>query len=224
MAKFIYNNIGFNTKEEVTKYVQEILYRYDDYQFLNKTDFNFIHDLLENGHHNPIKKIGCGISGFFVKKNMYNKRGFFIKRLDGSETDFSFVKCIHPKSSLQDLKSACRSAIREDIVKFREDFFSKNKDLNGFVTCPFTHEKVSVDNCHVDHIPPDTFNKIFSDWLSSQNIEPKSIELTGYDDGDMTKEFVDKDIEKSFVSFHKERMNLRITSPLGNLSGSKLES
>lgn len=224
MTKYIVNDIGFKTKDEVVKHVQSILYKYGEGDFLGKKDFDFIYDLLNEGHHDPDKKIGCGIAGFFVNSNDYNKRGFFIKRLDGSETDFSYVKCIYKKNDFQDIKSACRMAIREDIIKFKQNFFTDNQDNIGFVVCPFTKEKISIDNCHVDHIPPNTFNKIFLDWIKSENIEPKSVNLEGYGDGEMTKKFIDKTVEKSFIEFHRERMNLRVTSPLGNLSGSKLEN
>ncbi len=224
MGEYIIGSKEFKTKSKIVEFVQSILYKYNQGEFLDKADFEFVYCLICEGHHDPDKKIGCGVAGIFVNTNDYNKRGFFLKRLDGTETDFSYVKCIYKKSKLHDLKSACRTSIREDIVTFREDFFCKNQDANGFVTCPFTHEKLTTDNYHVDHVPPNTFNKIFSDWLSTYNIKPRTIELTGYDDGEITKKFVDKEIEKSFIDFHKKHMDLRITSRLGNLSGSKLEN
>lgn len=224
MSKYSINNRNFNTKDEVVKFVQSILYKYDEGNFLEKQDFDFIYDLLIEGHHDPDRKIGCGVAGIFVHSNGYGNRGFFIKRLDGTETDFSYVKCIYKKSPLQDIKSACRTAIRDDIVKFREEFFSKNQDKDGFLICPLTKEKIALDNCHVDHVPPNTFNKIFSDWIITKGIEPKTIKLIGFADGEMTKKIVDKELENSFITFHRERMTLRITSQLGNLSGSKLEN
>jgi hypothetical protein len=224
MSKYVINKIGFNTKNDVVKFIQSILYKYNEGEFLDKIDFNFVYDLLSEGHHNPDRKIGSGVAGIFVGTNNYNRRGFFIKRLDGSITDFSYRKCIYKKGPLHDIKSACRTAIREDIIRFRENFFKENADADGFIICPFTHQKVSIDNCHIDHIPPNTFNKIFSDWIRTKNIDPKKVKLLGYGDGDMTKKFIDEKLKNSFIKFHRERMNLRVTSPLGNLSGSKLEN
>ena len=106
MSKYVINNKDFERKADVVKFVQSILYKYDEGNFLEKNDFDFIYDLLNEGHHDPDRKIGCGVAGIFVNSNDYKNRGFFIKRLDGSETDFSYVKCIYKKSPLHDIKSA----------------------------------------------------------------------------------------------------------------------
>jgi hypothetical protein len=222
-VKYIYNNFLFNTKKEVKEFTQSILHKYNDGDFLEKNDYDFIYDLLVKGHCDPDKKIGCGIAGICIKNTKYNNRCFNIYRLDGTCTDFSFVKCITPKNQIQDLQAACRTSVIEDINKFREDYFKQNQDSNGFVVCPFTKQKVNIHNCHVDHIPPNTFIRIFLDWMGSNKISPEEIEIKGYEDGETDKEIVNEDIKNSFIKFHRSKMDLRITSQRGNLSGSKLE-
>lgn len=216
--------MSFKTKSDVTSYVQKILYKYDLNEFLNKIDFNFMLDLLKIGHHDPDSKIGCGISGIYVTQNCFNKRCFYIKRLDDSETDFSFVKCIHPKNKMTDFMLACRDAVREDIIDFRRNYYKNNADSNGYITCPFTKEKVAESDCHVDHIPPTTFKSIVVRWIKDNSLNYESCEISGYDDGEMSKKFKDVSVKTSFRNFHKDLMNLRITSQYGNLSGSKLEN
>jgi len=224
MSKYSYNGVEFNRKEDVTIFVRKILYKYEDYEFINQKDFEFLYDLLKKGHYNSDNKIGCGVAGIFIKNNNYGNRCFFLKRLDGSEEHYSFVKCIHPKHPLQDIKNACRTAIREDIIEFKTNFFHKNTDSDDSVICPFTGTKVYEETCHVDHVPPQTFNKIFSEWVHKISIDPKSIKIINNGKDEMIKDFEDLKIKNSFIDFHKKMMKLRITSQLGNLSGSKIEN
>ncbi len=210
----------FRTKEKLTEYVQSILHGYELGDDLDKHDFDFIYTLLVDGHHDPERKIGCGVADIFVKSTGYgygkSGRGFFIRRQDGSEVDFSYKKCITPVGPLHNFKVACRNAARPDILKFKEDYFRDNADEYGLVTCPLTQQKVPKNECDVHHEPPNTFDKIVLGWISELGINPEDVELSGYEDGSVTKNFVEDYIAQSFRIYHQAHMNLTITAPEGH--------
>lgn len=224
MSKYVVGDRNFERKEDLVREVQSILYGHEMGEFLGGPDFDFIYSLLVERHSDPDRKIGCGVAGIFVDQNDYGGRGFFVERSDGSRTDFSYRKCIFSKGPLCDIRVACRTAVRPDIVSFRERYFRENAGPDGRVECSLTQEKVSASECHVDHAPPDTFNKIFLNWIKEFGIDPEKIEISGYDDGEMGKKFRDPTLAESFRKFHGAHARLRVTSASGNLSASRIEN
>lgn len=75
-------------------------------------------------------KEGLGIKYISIVKNQYN-RCFQLNRIDNSSTDISFIHSISKPSKISEIKKACRDAIREYIVKFRDD-----NVIYGVSTCP----------------------------------------------------------------------------------------
>lgn len=65
-------------------------------------------------------KIGGGVGSFFRRRNTgegYSTPGFWVRRVDGSETDFSYLAAVRgvPKSNAQEFYDACRSAVGADL-------------------------------------------------------------------------------------------------------------
>ena len=87
--------------------------------FLQGTDLNeyehaAIADLLSKGHADPASKIQSGVAAFRIKLNTKyeeNTRCFFIIRADGSEDDFSYIKCLSKlfPGSIQQSKGGSKS-------------------------------------------------------------------------------------------------------------------
>jgi hypothetical protein len=208
MAKYEISGIQFNNKKEITTHIQNILRRYETGENLQYNDQKFMYDLLQR-HNEVDKKIGVGIDYIRKVKNDWGKHAFEIVRIDGSETDFSFMKCITQKGEFQDHRAACRTTIRNDIQKFRYETYSL-----GEVICPITGENVPIENSHVDHKPPNTFDYIFRQWVTN-NINAK---IGGYDDGEQHKYFIDSEVGENFRELHNQLAELRVTSARGNLS------
>jgi len=137
-------------------------------------DTIFLLDLIKN-HPDYELKEGSGIKSFFIKKTPWNNNGFWIKRIDGSETDFSYIQCLLPRTNLQEIKCACRSAIAEDIIQQREE---------GYIS-------------HHKNIP---FIAIFNMWVQTKNIEELELEETK--DNQVIIKFKDKCIAEDFRIFH----------------------
>jgi hypothetical protein len=213
MAKsYVVNGEHFKTKSALTDKVRDILYAYEFEQGLNDINLKFMNAILAM-HPSADVKIGCGVSTIFVRQNPVHKRnrGFWIKRTDGTETDFSFLECLKPTDPLRKFKNACRQAISGDVFVFRVN------NLDGDSVCPITGIALNVYNCHVDHSPPNTFDSIVTDFITTNSINPEHVILNS-SDAEIGDSFNDTVFAENFVTFHNERAVLRLVSARANLS------
>jgi hypothetical protein len=159
------------TKKDLITKCRKILYK----DYINSQDTEFLKYILKN-HNDYEQKIGKGIKYFFTKTNHWNNKCFFIKRIDETETDFSFMKSINPPTKINEIKQACRQAISNDIIKLKK----QNQNL-------IAHHVVS-------------FNNIFNDWIKTQNIN--KIEIIPTQDNNEITEFANENIKNNFIKFH----------------------
>jgi len=157
------------TKVYKKKKCQEILKK----GIISEEDTTFLLKLIE-GHPDYDSKVGCGIEGFCIKRTYWNNNCFFIKRLDGTETDFSYSVCLKPRSHIQKVKAACRTAITKDMMI------------------------VSRPGYIAHHETP--FKEIFERWISKKDIE--KLEMNESKDNCITTSFKDESITKDFRDFH----------------------
>ena len=84
------------------------------------------------------EKVGSGIKSIVIKLHPSNQKRYFCAyRTDGSETDFSFHKCIEPRgrrAELYDLYSAARHSVQWIDKSFRQNFFKRYKEGSIMVT------------------------------------------------------------------------------------------
>ena len=168
-------------KTHLIKECRRILYS----DSINYKDTLFLNEILSM-HPDYETKKGGGVKYYFVKQNRYGKCGFNIMRIDGTTTDFSFMKCISPPTKEKIIKAACRSAIRPTIKAF------KRNDLNEV------------------HHSGTTFNQIFEYWIK----ENKGIDLRTNKSKDNSQEtyFINRETTNSFVCFHnKAAMLVEVT-------------
>lgn len=220
---FIINEETFTTKQGLLTRVREILHSYKDGQVLNMFDFAFIRDLLNN-HPHAEQKIGCGVSSILVKENpvFRGKQGFWIIREDGTQTDFSFMECLSPSSQKKKVLSAFRAAVEPFTFAFKQKFFDSRAD--GVTTCDYTGQIITFVGSHVDHKPPNTFEKIFNDFIGSEDLDIAEIELLGgAQDNVIQDEIADPTIKERWITFHNQQAELRVISGKANLSIVKLE-
>jgi hypothetical protein len=157
-------------------------------------------------------KIGSGAKDIIVEKTKYGNNCFFILRKDGTQTDISYLQCINGESSkISSIKSACRSAIRSEILKVR-------RNVNfGVDRCIFTRELLDNQNTHIDHYNM-KFNDVFKLWMKGKDIEDLFSDLNDTSK-DMVNDifFVNKNRIKDFTEFHNKNTHLRAISKTANL-------
>src|SRR5579884_475792 len=87
-------------------------------------------------------KVGAGIERFAARTNA-NNLGFWIIRIDGSSTDFSFLKCVNG-CGIEDLaRSAMRNAARDQLAPVRDAAIATG------ACCPILGEPLTSENCHI---------------------------------------------------------------------------
>lgn len=89
-------NLIFARADSLFKHINHILANTAVGSNVKEEDYQVIHGALKLGHENYAKKAGCGIAA--IKAGVHpthSSKCFMIKRTDGSEEDFSYIKCVH---------------------------------------------------------------------------------------------------------------------------------
>lgn len=200
-----------NKKDKIER-CRHILYKYNVGDTI--TDINdgyFLLSIFKNHSEWETKK-GVGISTISVINNFFKTRCFQLNRIDGTSTDISFTHSISNVSKISEIKKACRTAIRDEIVKFR----NANVEF-GKTTCAFTNEILTSENTHIDHYDL-SFDEMFNIWSSTQNLDYLHSKINETEDNSFTTYFTDSSIINDFVKFHNENCKLRAVSKTANLS------
>lgn len=160
-------------------------------------------------------KIGCGVDRFEIRPSDVNpaQRTFWLVRMDGTETDFSYLKCLTPPTPLQDFKAACRSAVVDRVLAFKNEAFA----VASILPCAVTGEPVGPDGCHIDHAPPWTFDRIASEFALGYSDDEIRAMVRPTTDGESRTVFADPETAAAFLAFHDSRAVLRVVSIRVNL-------
>lgn len=215
---FALGGVTFDAKTQIGNYVKEVLAGARLDTFLAGEQYDVMRDLL-NWHPEAEQKIGVGVAGIKVSANdEFGKkaRGFWLVRVDGSVTDFSYRKCLQGEQSYRaKFVAACRFAVKDHIAEFRDEFFR----VAVTPTCALTGAPITQNDCHVDHTPPYTFDRIAQAFVVLNSLNPDDPSLTmGAIDGLLVPLFSSPTLRDKFVTFHNNLATLRVISPFANTS------
>ena len=149
--KYYIGELEFKTKNECENYTRNIINNLGCC-IINKdhTHFSFFDNLIKN-HPECDDKKGIGIDYFYIQPNPLVRKYYqtMIKRLDGSEIDFSWVYCckFKERTTSDDLLRSMREAVKDDTIKFKQ---KQSKLICNF--CKTENEL--YENYHVDHHNP----------------------------------------------------------------------
>jgi Protein of unknown function (DUF3223) len=169
-------------------------------------------------------KIGAGVDLFFRRQNRgdgYSTPGFWVRRVDGSETDFSYIAAVKgtPKSSGQEFYDACRAAVAADLKAAKRRHFAKHGDEAGRVPCELTDALVTIEEAHLDHAYP-TFGQLVLSFRAARGwqheVPAGTVSLPA--DRQITSTFADPALTEAFRAFHNAAAMLRIVSATRNLA------
>lgn len=217
--RYVIDGLEFRTKQAAVEHVRAILYGHEFEQPIVGPAFSFLMDLLGR-HKSAGQKAGCGVAVIFTRANPLfpNNRGFWLRRTDGTETDFSFWECLSPSSRDDCVRQAARLEIADQVIRFRDTVFARS---DGKITCELTGERIGVGESHVDHVPPDTFAAIWERFLDEHGLISDDIDLTESRDGDIGQRIADPELAAAWQQFHWDSATLRVVSRWGNLSVAK---
>jgi len=219
-AKYLINGKPFFSKKAMQSHFQMILAQSVIGADLPEDEFLDCLDLFKR-HPEYEQKVGCGIRSVRVILDpIYFNRCFWIYRFDGSNTDISYRTCIDakPRGAKEKFLSACRYSISNQIVAFKAKQFKDGSP----VFCKITGKQVQRHECDVDHLHP--FSFLIADFVKIKNIDIDAIEYVDRGDGHMVYEFLDKQLEADWKSFHYRHAVLQITKSEANQAkGCKVE-
>ncbi|MDH4745871.1 DCL family protein [Sphingomonas sp. CBMAI 2297] len=169
-------------------------------------------------------KIGCGVDLFVRRRNAgegYSTPGFWVRRTDGSETDFSYISAVkgQPKSQAQELYDACRASVAADLVVAKKRHFKEHGDADRRVPCDISGKLIAIDEAHLDHAYP-SFGHLVVTFRAARGWQrdvPPGV-LTKPADGQTFTTFIDPMIAGAFRDFHHQAATMRIIEGKANLA------
>jgi len=206
MREIVIGTRVYNRKQDAESAIYEVRDRYVGANAMSDDD-EFLRDLVAL-HPDAEEKIGQGIDHFEARRNG-NNICFRVVRTDGTETDFSFLKCLNGSSPEVLARSAMRHAVRDQLVPIRE------KAIACGAPCPITGATLTRENCHADHDAP-TFIEIADGFAASVGGYEKIVTVA--EDGTFGRRFADAVQGERWSEFHREHANLRAVSKKANLS------
>lgn len=179
----------------------------------------FLLNQIFNNHPTWELKKGVGIEEVFIKPNIYKQNAFYLKRIDGTITDISYLRCLYPTTKKYEVILACRNAIKSEI-----NLFVNTKIVFGITKCEICKKILEKGLTHIDHNNP-TFKEIFNNWISNKDINYLASKLND-SKKDLEEEnyFIDSTIIEDFKSYHNLVCNLRPLCRKCNLSWERISN
>lgn len=164
-----------------------------------------------NRHFDKTAKIGSGVLKFVIFETYaLSAIGVKIIRLDNSEIDFSWVKCMNltaGKGNRQHIISAFRQSIMDQIYEYKYKI--------NTLKCSKCN---SICNIQVDHYNP-TFMQMYEEF-TTLNLLPDEVEQNPFN---LTFNFLKKDDKYSttWQMYHRKNAKLRLLCKFCNCSRKK---
>lgn len=169
-------------------------------------------------------KMGDGVDCFLRRRNAFegfSTPGFWVRRVDGSETDFSYISAVkgEPKTNAQEFYDACRGAVGVELLAAKRRHFKTYGDLDGRVPCDLSDRLIAFDEAHIDHAYP-TFGQLVLSFRAARGWQhgvPPGV-LSTPADGQTTTNIIDPVVAGAFQQFHHAAAILRIVARERNLA------
>lgn len=212
MSEYVIDGYVFKSKTALGEAIRDILHRYPVGEMLDQADTDFMYDVIHM-HPNAEAKIGCGIKAFGVQQNPgYKNKEFMLIRKDGTQTDFSFNKCLRAPTQQARFLQACRQAVSAGIIAFRHTYFQMTPNP----VCELTGEILTMENSHVDHKPPHTFRWIAEMFIQKHHVNVERVALTSGGDNSCLV-LMPSDLEALWTDYHWQMAELRVISASENM-------
>lgn len=208
MARFTVGPFNFGSKTEATRAIRDILHNTEPDTHLTGPDLELLVGLVHL-HQKADEKIGPGIASISVKVIEFGQPGFWIHRVDGTSTDFSYRKALSHPSRHGELRAVMRRAIAPSVLEFKRGLFSQVDS----VACPLTGEVLTWEHGHVDHVVP--FNRIADEFLAAFKIDPSDIVLR-CGDGQIGSR-LESPLHEMWVDWHERSVQYRYIHPSANI-------
>ncbi|MBY5406523.1 DCL family protein [Rhizobium leguminosarum] len=216
------NGRFWTTRKAAREHFRDIFGRYEDgTKISDPGDHDDLSALLERYDlliTDGPPKIGKGIAHFERRKTFdkgFPVRGFWVVRVDGTDTDFSYVDAVNgtPKPQAQEFYHACRNAVSEDLRREKERQFDRFSDDDRMIACDATGALVGFTNANLSHAFPSFLTlvnefRMLRGWIDAI---PEGT-LSASADKQISTTFVDPRDVTAFKAHHHSRAILRIVT------------
>lgn len=206
--KYRLGGLWFSSHAAIAQHCRKIIDESPGLSFIERVNDKHTPFLLDLIHRHPNfeEKWGAGVDHFVVHPG---RKGLAFMRTNGLQEIFSFLKCATGRdfTPIALFTQACRWAIRDSIVEFRDAQFPFGTPR---IPCAISGELVTLDDCHIDHADP-PFRDIVKSYCAENDWE--AMELV---DG-MGKKFAEDEDADRFRAFHDLRAKLQVTTKKENL-------
>lgn len=223
MAKrqsFTINGRPFATKESLADEIRRRMALYENTEPLDAEDTRFFLAILQM-HPGAAIKIGRGVMGFYIIQNpVYpQQRTLILRRVDETTTDWSWRECLSPTPHHKKVRRAFRVLLEPEMIALKQRFFDV---AAGSARCPITGEVIVFTSAHVDHIPPQTFEALFTDFICEEQLDLATVQLSSEGkDNNYQDTLTDEALASRWLDFHGQYAKLRVISARANLSDVK---
>ena len=185
---------------------------YGSVGLVGSKDSAFLLGIL-NQHPDAATKIGVGIEQFSVRwsSRFPGRREFWLTRLDGTETDWSFTKAVNGAPSHETL---VRLAMRYEVIPQVEQF--KHRGVAAGAHCAVTGDGPLGPDCHVDHHEP-SFEVLAESFIDAHG-GYDAFGITASTDGLIGRRLTDPFLASEWREFHREHAHLRLVTAHANLT------
>jgi hypothetical protein len=193
----------FKAKKDLLARLKEMLHAAPLGVELDLPQHEFLMELLKR-HPEAKKKIGPGVKAFRVTTSEFKNRCFEVIREDGTETDFSYLKCVSEKTAWSEFTHALRDLVKHQVWEAKEKVFLWDEviTLGG--------ETVTREETRVEYLSPDTFGWLAEEFSLTEKLDKNNLPLGPSPDGG--KVLVDPALEARWQAFHEKRAKFEILS------------
>lgn len=201
--------LKFRSKVEAELHCRYILWKYGNGdRVIDDLDAEFLYALVE-AHSRKKAIVDCGIWYFWVQwiNGDPQRRRFCVRRKDSSIRDFSWRDVIYPEDSKTVVRGVLRTIVAPQITRFRMAYFSKP----GPYICEVSGEELNQSNCHVDHIAPNTFERLATRWVGDvMHLSYEDIEIIPSRNYQTPSRLADSILSQQWYEFHAINARLRV--------------
>jgi len=172
---------------------------------LGEPEHSFLMEMLKR-HPEYRKKLGPGVRAFRVTTSEYKNRCFEVIRVDGTETDFSYTKCVTEPTPLTDFTKALKKSVERQVWEAKEKVFLWDE----VIPCPLSGEGMTREQAVVEYVEPNSFEWIVEEFCVSEKLEKTNLPMGPSPEGGMV--LTDSALEARWQAFHESRAKFRVMS------------
>jgi hypothetical protein len=199
---------SFPTKAAAKVFFGAMLGRYKAGDRVSDADAKWLHGLIAL-HPDADDKIRGGIAYFSVKRNQFNN-GFWLHRLDGSPSDWSYLDCISHAGPEQQALDGFRNAVGDTIVAY----LSSHGHAKIGSQCPLSGILITAENMQIAHVLP--FRDIVRAFLVGEGLELSQVTVMPSTDRQTMVRLADNALRERWHNYHKSNAVVMVATDYGN--------